>query len=469
MTTSTRHGARLSLADSLAFASTQIPVGALALAISVHMPRYFASTLGLSLTLVASAFGLVRLIDIPLDPLLGLAMDKTRTRLGRYRSWTLAGVPAMVGGLYMLIHAPPTVGRLYLVGWLLVMYLGYSILLLSSLAWAACLATKYAERSRLFGVFTALGVAGATAVLVVPVIMQKLGHTDGEGVQAMIWFIILATPISAAILLWRIPEAPIREHAQGRFRLADYGALLTRGNVLRTIGADLCCNLGPLWMATIYLFFFKESRGFDTTSANLLLLIYLAAGFAGAPLTARLANRIGKHHALMVNTTVYSLTLITLIFLPKGQFLAAIPTMFVTGAMASGMQVMCRALTGDISDEIRLEGGRDWMGLMYALTNTTTKIAGAASVLLTFNVLAALNYDAREGAVNTPEAIRGLELAFLIGPIGFVMLGGACFLGYRLSAERHGEIRRELEARDALYEEAPGLQALTGEGANVRP
>jgi GPH family glycoside/pentoside/hexuronide:cation symporter len=31
----------------------------------------------------------------------------------------------------------------------------------------------------------------------------------------------------------------------------------------------------------------------------------------------------------------------------------------------------------------------------------------------------------------------------------FVMLGGLCFIGWRLTAERHGEIRRRLDERDA--------------------
>ena len=440
---------RLSLPATLAFASPHIPIGALALAMAVHMPRYFASTLGLSLGVVGWSFALVRAIDIPLDPLLGLAMDRTRSRFGRYRLWTVVGAPLMVAALYMLVHSPPGVGQAYLIGWLLMMYVGYSILLLSNLAWAACLATSYAQRNRIFGLFSMLGVAGAVGVLIIPVLLQKAGHSDGEGVRAMIWFIVAVTPLCALAVIARTPEPIARDHGHARFALKDYWTLLTRGNVLRIIAADLCCNLGPLWMATIYLFFFKDSRGFDITSANLLLLIYIAAGLAGAPFTAWLANKAGKHRALMVNAGVYSLTLLSLMLLPKGDFLAAVPTMFLTGAAGAGLTGVTRAITGDIADEIRLESGREWMGLMFAMTSATTKIASAASVFLTFNVLAQIGYDARAGAVNTPEAIHGLELAFLLGPVFFLMLGGACFIGYRLSAECHGEIRRELEARDA--------------------
>lgn len=457
-----RSRAQLSIPEVLAFSATHIPIAALTIAVTVHLPKYFASEVGLSLVVVGAAFGLIRLIDIPIDPLLGLAMDRTRSRFGRYRLWTLLGVPILMGALYMLINTPEGVGRGYLMVWLLVMYIGYSILLLSNLAWAATLATNYAERSRIFGAFTGLGVLGAVAVLIVPVVMQAQGFTDAQGVQAMVWFIILSTPVCALLVVWRTPERIARDQV-AHFRLKDYWTLLTRGNVLRILAADLFVTLGPGWMAAVYLFYFKDSRGFDGAQSNLLLMIYVAAGIVGAPAVAWLANRISKHRALLVCTTVYSLTLFSLVLLPKGNFALAAPVLFVTGCMGAGCTVMIRALTGDIGDEIRLSSGREWMGLMYAMTNATTKAAGALSILLTYNTLALVGYEAKAGAVNTPEAIRNLELVFLTGPIVFLMIGGAFFFGYRLNAQRHGEIRAELEALDALDDPAAALEGITAE------
>jgi Na+/melibiose symporter-like transporter len=120
-----------------------------------------------------------------------------------------------------------------------------------------------------------------------------------------------------------------------QFAVADYLTLLKRGNVLRLLIADLCVTLGPGWMAALYLFYFKDSRGFDTAEAIYLLIIYIGAGFAGAPVSAWLANRIGKHRAMIVTTTSYSLGLITLPFLPSGSFAFFIPGMFLLGAMAT--------------------------------------------------------------------------------------------------------------------------------------
>ncbi|MFN3487473.1 MAG: hypothetical protein ACK44W_18555, partial [Planctomycetota bacterium] len=48
-------------------------------------------------------------------------------------------------------------------------------------------------------------------------------------------------------------------------------------------------------------------------------------------------------------------------------------------------------------------------------------------------------------------------------PIVFVMVAGACFFGYRLTADRHAEIRNQLAERDALAEGGSIVEALAGD------
>lgn len=74
-----------------AFASTALPIAAIGLVMGVYLPRFFASQLGVSLAAVGSAFTIVRLIDMAVDPLLGMGMDRTQTRIGRYRPWLILG------------------------------------------------------------------------------------------------------------------------------------------------------------------------------------------------------------------------------------------------------------------------------------------------------------------------------------------------------------------------------------------
>jgi GPH family glycoside/pentoside/hexuronide:cation symporter len=199
-------GGQISLLRALVFASAAVPIGALGVAATVHLPRYFAAELGLSLALVGTVFALVRFIDIPIDTAMGLAMDRTKTRFGRYRVWMALGAPVLMLGFYMLLMTGSGDGPLYLGLWLLVMYLGYSGVLLSHLAWAGRLAPTYTERSRIFGAITGLGVIGAMAVLLIPIVMSQQGFSDAQGVQAMIWFIIASTALTCMLVVFSSQE-----------------------------------------------------------------------------------------------------------------------------------------------------------------------------------------------------------------------------------------------------------------------
>lgn len=456
----------LKLSTSLIFSAATLPMSTLGIALAIFLPRYFASHLGVSLAVVGGAFGFVRLIDTPVDPFLGLLMDRTRTAIGRYRVWLLIGGPILMLAVYQLFMAPMGITRLYLIVWILCLYLGTSISGLSHTAWASTLAPAYNERSRLFAIITVVGVFASVGVLGVPALASHLKLGDPDGVQAMGWLTLALVPLCFGLVAWRIPEhvAADVHHTGQRFALTDYWLLIKKPAMLRLIVSQVCLTLSPGWMSALYLFFFKDVLGFSIATASGLLGVYILAGIAGAPATTWLSSKIGKHRALIIATSGYSIGLTGVIFVPKdGNILTAIPIMLWCGAMASGFNLLISSMTADVGDEVRLEQGRQRMSLIYSLTSLAAKVASAGSIFLSYWVLSKVGYSAAEHAHNTASAINGLEWAYVVGPIFFAMLGGACFIGWKLDAVRHGEIRAALELRDAaLAGEASVLEGLTG-------
>jgi Na+/melibiose symporter-like transporter len=452
---------RLSLATILQFSTGNLPVAAISVAIFVYLPPYFASHLGVSLTLIGSCWAIVRLLDIAVDPVLGVVMDRTRTRFGRYRLWLVAGAPVLMLGIYMLFMAPARFGGVYLVAWLLVLYLGISIVSLAHVAWSAVLATQYDERSRVFAILTAVGIVVAILSMSLPIVGGMLGHDNAWGVRAMGWFAIVLTPLAVGLTAWRTPERIAHDVHTEVFGWRDYWMLAKRPELIRLVLAEMALTLGPGWMSAMYVFFFTAALGFTSEQASILLILYILAGVAGAPMTGRIARHLGKHRTLMLTTAAFSLGLCGIVVVIKGNIWTAAPIMLWCGAMASGFDLMIRAMMADVGDEVRLEQGKERLSLLYACITLAAKVAGAFAIGLTFPLLSYIGYNPAEGAVNTPGAIRALEWAFLAGPIVFVLLGGACVIGWKLDARRHADIRASLEKRDALYEEAPILESVS--------
>ena len=456
---------RLSLPRLAAFATPGLSLGALAVALTVYLPRYYAGHLGLGLKAVGLIFMSVRLIDMFFDPLIGVAMDRTRTAAGRYRVWLVGGAPILMAGVFMLFDPPGAVSLPYLLGWLFVYYIGTSIIALSHASWASVVAAKYDERSRVFGVLQLVGILGACAVLVLPVAMSRHNGASGAGdVAAMGWFVIAAAPLGVLLAVLHTPERVVADLKHERFGLRDYWEMVSRPDMRRIIFADFCLALGPGWMSALYLFYFHEARGFTISVSSELLFIYIAAGVIGAAgpgpagcAAGQASDHDVRQHRLFAGAGGPHPT-------SERGFLPAALLMFALGFAAAGFPLLDRAMVADVGDAVRLDQGKNRIALLYAMITTTQKVAGALSIGLSFVLLGLVGFDPREGAVNTPSAIHGLQLIYLIVPVVFVMLGGGCYIGYKLDSRRHAEIRQALETRDGLTE-SPIIEGLTGSQA----
>jgi len=274
------------------------------------------------------------------------------------------------------------------------------------------------------------------------------GHAV-NGMAIMGGFVVAAAVVGVALCAAFTPERIVSDHHAEALRPRDYWAMISRPDMRRIIIADFCLAMGPGWMAAVYLFYFRDARGFTTEQASLLLLIYIATGVLGATTLSGVARRLGKHRTQMIAAVGYSLGLIGMGALPRGNFGLVALFMVIMGFLASAFVLLDRAMVADVGDAVRLETGKHRVGLLYAMITTTQKVAAGLSIGFSFTVLQMIGYRPEEGSHNTPAAIHGMTLVYLVGPIVFVMLGAACYIGYKLDARRHGEIRERLEARDA--------------------
>jgi Na+/melibiose symporter-like transporter len=247
-----------------------------------------------------------------------------------------------------------------------------------------------------------------------------------------------------------VPERINVDAPSHHFTMRDYLDLARKPEVVRLFISAFALTLGPGWMGNLYLFFFIDARGFTSSEASLLLGIYIAAGVFGAPLVGYLGSRFSKHRTMIAATVLYSLGLCTVTIVPKADFLLAVPVMVWCGFNAIGFDLMTSAMMADVGDQVRLEQGKERMALLFAVTGLAAKLASAGSLIISYPLLAAVGYVPKLGSHNTPAAIDGLQMVFIIGPIFWVILGGLCFLGWKLDKRKHALIRGELDARDAL-------------------
>ena len=180
--------------------------------------------------------------------------------------------------------------------------------------------------------------------------------------------------------------------------------------MFRLVAADLFLILGPGASAPIYLFFFREAKGFTPADVSVLLIPYGAAGILAAPIWAKIAQRLGKHRTVQVAGVCYAIFQTILMLVPAGQFWPTFASMFSVGFCAAAFIVLIRAMVADVADELRLTTGQERSGVLYALVTLTQKLGSSLAVAIIYPILDLFHYVAKPGYHNTPAAIRGLEM-----------------------------------------------------------
>jgi Na+/melibiose symporter-like transporter len=440
---------RPSTGDLAAFVAPCLPLAGVGLPLVLHLPTYYARDLGLPLGAVGFAFLAVRLADIGVDPALGVLMDRTRSRLGRFRPWLILSVPILIAGALMLFMARPGVSAAWLWLGLVVIYLGFSMGSLAQQAWASALSPDYDQRSRIYGWWQTGNVLGILlALLISPAVELGLKGSRAQGIQAMGWTMIILLPLTIAFAIWRVGEPPADRQARGARRPGDYLDLLRDPAIARLMLADLLMGWAPGITAALFLFYFDQIKRVPEVQANILLLIYFVAAMLGAPVWSWLAVRVGKHRALAVNALCIPASLVLVMLTPMRHFAVAAGVMALAGLPYSGASLLLRAMLADAGDQLRLTTGIDRTALLYSVLSGTGKV-GSALALTTFIMLDALGFHT-QGHDNSPAALQGLQAMFVGLPTALSLLSAVVIIGYRLDAPRHAEIRAALARRGAV-------------------
>ncbi|MFN9355303.1 MAG: MFS transporter, partial [Alphaproteobacteria bacterium] len=119
---------RISWFTVLGFGQLAVPLAFAGLPIAVFVSKFYAEDLKINIETVGFILLVARLADFLVDPVIGYASDRTTWSLGRRRTWVLLGAPVFALGIWMLFLPPTTADDTYLLIWIAVFYLGWTMI-----------------------------------------------------------------------------------------------------------------------------------------------------------------------------------------------------------------------------------------------------------------------------------------------------------------------------------------------------
>ncbi len=445
-------GSRLSLPRVLAFSSLSIPLAGVGLPLAVYLAPLYANEVGLGLELTGFLFMVLRFWDVLTDPVMGFVVDRYRSPWGRVRHWIVLSVPILGLATYFVYMPSRGAGPGYFVVWMLLFYVGFTLLQTARSAWVPAIATDYDDRSRFFTWAEVASIVSMLALLAVPAILSLTGvEVDRFGqVAVMGWALLITLPIVAFLACTFVPDNPMRgDTGQAmKFDMKAMMAALRNPYLGLVLGMELLVGTAVAITASNYLFVAEYAFGLSDSMASVILMIFFSTAVAALPLWLKFSARTEKHTAFLfaVTMAIASYVIYYLAARMGGGFPSLLIGALVNGAAFSAPVVIARSMAADVVEYQAARSGENRAGIYYSLLTSAYKVGSSLAFGIGYFVLGRVA-GFRPGVENSPEAIHGLMVVFCLLPMILYGLAALVASRYTLTRSMQREISESLDPR----------------------
>lgn len=393
--------------------------------------------LGVSPVLVGVAMAIPRLWELLIDPLIGAASDRTRSRFGRRLPYIAFGLLGSLLFFAAMWWAPAGMSKQALGIWLIVTaFLFYSFYSFFAVPYAGLTIEASEAGPDRIGVMTARTAFANLSQIVISWIywfcQREWFSSPAEGMRWVgIGFGLLVTLCGVVVIVTTL-RCGLHRHTSHEgsapVEKGIYLKLLALSPTRRILVALLSTMVGFTLVShlSFYLVAFYACGG-DLKQASLVVAVKstvtMIAAVLACPLIGMAAKRFGKERvfkSVLALGIVSSLSMWYLIT-PLNPYLSMISDLGISLCLV-GFWMLMPTYLGDISDHYERTTGQSCQGTLSALYGNAVKIGASVALLLTGYILIICGFDAGMPHEAMGRPIFNMRILFAVVPcIGLVI------------------------------------------------
>lgn len=435
---------------------------------NTYLLFYYTNCAGLAAGAVGFMFVVTKFIDAFTDYMVGAMIDRTDTKMGRYRPWMLYGAPVLAVGMVLLFSVPTGWSAGAKLAWAYVTYVifsfGYTLVNIPMAPIVSSLSASATERTKISTTRTVFSNLGSltSSLFVLPMVYFFSGSKDATGAALATGYrntnIVLGiiVVVIMAICVFSIVEINPPTKSAGKSSLIkDIGSLVKNKYYIMFLGEVFFLFLGYLSMYGAMQYYYTYIVG-DVSGMSLALTLLTLLAIPTMILAAYLNGKgIAKIKLIQFGAIVDCVGFAILFFTSNGTIATA--SLGLIGLGFGFRSSMFFSMMPDIFDYTEWQVGRNLGGTQNAIQGFVNKVSSAAASAIVSALLVWGNYDAAkldkamaDGisiAKEFPQTHTAINFAF--GGLALVatILSIVVLIPYDLD-KKYPQIRAELNQRN---------------------
>lgn len=398
--------------------------------VGVFLMVYITDILKLSPAYAGALFFGARIWDAVNDPVMGMIVDNTHTRWGKFRPWLLIGTITNAV-IFVLLFTSGNMSTSQLYVYVAVMYvlygMSYTIMDVPYWSWLPNLTSDPREREEVsviprFFASMAGFVVGTFGLAIITNFDKIFGNGDLKvGYTAFAVVIAVIFLVTIGITVFNVPEMPTNKSREKTNLKQAFKLLIKNDQMIAFIGVLLAFNLCIQIVNSILIYYFKYVTGVESLFS--VFNFCILAEMMGLMIFPKVAKRLERPK---VYTLACSLVLVGLAIILIGGFVApqnAIIVVLGGATLKIGSAFSLGITTVSIADVIdygQLKFGTRNESIICSAQTFLMKASQAVAGLLTGVGLSIIGYV--PDVAQTSTAIMGIRILMIGFPTVFIAL-----------------------------------------------
>ena len=400
----------------------------------IMLPAFFAEVHNFDIAIIGIYIFLAKLIDIVSDPVVGWINDKKI--LNRKFLIILGSILCSIG-LYKLFIQNKIDYEAYVLVWISVLYLGWTLFQIPYLSIGYDLEKDYFLRTKLsanrelfilFGLFFSLGFP------------MFFNFSNAELLSLIVYIAIFSGFIGVLVMLNKIPD---NRKTNKDVELKSVFKNLKNNNLLvRLMFAWFINSLANVFPMILFSFYVSYVLGGNDSDRQVVLFYYFLFAILGVPFWTYVSKRFGKKRTWVTSLILSAFFFIFVLFLSKGDIHFFIIISCITGFCLGADLIIPPSIQADLSDVHLNKFKEDISGILFSLITFFNKLSFAVASLFVFSILSYLNFEANE-EIN-PETKIFIICSYALTPILLKCLSSFILMSFRITEMDLKKIQKKI-------------------------